>query len=222
MAIEFLKGLFGTNEDGTPKAMTWEELDSAVTANKDLKVVDLSAGGYVSKDKFDSQETKLKGIQKQLTDANATIQSYKDMDVDGIKKSASDWEQKYNTDTAALNDKITAMELDFAQREYLAKFDFADDLAKEGVAARFKAQNFKRDKDGVFEGADEYMEGLKKSNPNAFKTAQQPGKPQFAPEGGGNPPSGGNKKMSLDEIMAYANANPGCNIDALIDENIKF
>lgn len=34
--------------------------------------------------------------ESQLKTANDTIKSYKDMDIDSIKKSASDWETKYN------------------------------------------------------------------------------------------------------------------------------
>ncbi len=34
-------------------------------------------------------------IQAQLDTANQTIQSYKDMDIEGIKQSAADWQQKY-------------------------------------------------------------------------------------------------------------------------------
>ena len=92
---EFLKKLFGVTEDGQPFALTYEQLAEALTANKELKLVNLADGGYVSKDKFDAKETELAGIRDQLTAANQTIQSYKDMDVDGIKQSVTDWEQKY-------------------------------------------------------------------------------------------------------------------------------
>ena len=35
-------------------------------------------------------------LKSQLEQANTTINSYKDMDIEGIKQSAADWEQKYN------------------------------------------------------------------------------------------------------------------------------
>lgn len=47
--------------------------------------MDLSEGGYVSKEKYGELDTAKKGIEKQLKDANATINSYKEMDIDGIK-----------------------------------------------------------------------------------------------------------------------------------------
>ena len=33
MAYEFIKGLFGTNEDGTPRALTADQLEAAIVEN---------------------------------------------------------------------------------------------------------------------------------------------------------------------------------------------
>ena len=38
MALEYLKKLFPANEDGTPKAMTFEELEAAITADKGISL----------------------------------------------------------------------------------------------------------------------------------------------------------------------------------------
>ena len=46
------------------------------------------------------------GLKTQLADATTEIQSYKDMDIDGIKTKAAEWETKYNTDTAALRQQL--------------------------------------------------------------------------------------------------------------------
>ena len=75
---EFLKALFGTNEDGTPVALTFEQLSERLAANKDVKIANLAEGGYVSKDKYEAKETELTGVKEQLTAANQTIQSYTD------------------------------------------------------------------------------------------------------------------------------------------------
>ena len=89
MAYEFLKKLFGTPKDGEqPKAMTYAELEAAIDGAKDIQVVDLKAGGYVAKSKLDAKITELAGVQQQLTDANTQIQSFKDQDVEGVKKKA--------------------------------------------------------------------------------------------------------------------------------------
>ena len=43
-------------------------------------------------------------LKTQLDSANDEIKSYKDMDIDSIKKSASDWETKYNDLVKEQND----------------------------------------------------------------------------------------------------------------------
>ena len=73
---------------------------------KHVRFADLSEGGYVAKEKFDTKVTELSGVKQQLEDANKEIQSYKDMDVDGIKKSVTDWEQRYEKDTASLKKQM--------------------------------------------------------------------------------------------------------------------
>ena len=91
MAYDFLKKLFKKDENGAIIPMTAEELEAAIDADKNIKVVDLSSGGYIAKDKFDAKETELKGVKKQLDDANIQIKSFEDQDVDGIKKKVSEW-----------------------------------------------------------------------------------------------------------------------------------
>ncbi len=49
MAYEFLKKLFGKNEDGTPKSLTYDELETAIDGDKKLRIVNLEDGGYVAK-----------------------------------------------------------------------------------------------------------------------------------------------------------------------------
>lgn len=40
-------------------------------------------------------------LEAKLSDANTQIQGFKDMDIEGIKKAAGDWETKYNSEKAA-------------------------------------------------------------------------------------------------------------------------
>ena len=66
--------------------MTYEELEAAIDADKNITLVNLKDGGYVSKDKFDAKETELKGVQTQLATANETIKGFEGQDVEGIKR----------------------------------------------------------------------------------------------------------------------------------------
>ena len=223
---EFLKALFGTNEDGTPKALTFDQLSAAIAANKDLKIVNLADGGYVAKDKFDAKVTELEGVQTQLTDANAQIQSYKDMDIDGIKKSVTDWETKYNADTAALQQKLQDQETEFAARTYLGGFKYANDLVKDAIYSKFMEKKFTREGD-KFLGADDFMAEMQKNNPSAFVVDAPPADPPANdPPAGQNPsqnpppfftsqtpPAGQQKKKTLSEMMKYKNEHPEAKIN---------
>lgn len=231
---EYLKSLF---EGG---AITFDQFVAALESHKEVKLANLADGGYVAKDKFDAKVTELSGVKEQLTAANTTIQSYKDMDIDGIKKSAAEWQQKYETDTKSLQEKLDAQATEFAARTYLGGFQYADDLVKDAIYDKFMAKKFKRSEDGKFEGADAWMEEMKKSYPSSFTVPAPAGDPAGTPPSGSNdpapsgnpsgapaggkprpwfaPPAGpsasaGGKKMSLSEMMAYKNAHPDVKID---------
>ena len=185
MAYEFLKALFGEPKEGEePKAMTFAELEQAINADKNIKVVDLSGGDYVSKSKFDSRGTELEGVKQQLETANATINSFKDQDIEGIKKSVSDWETKYNKDTQKLKDQLAAEQRAHAEEMFMTGYRFTSKPAREGVLNAFKEQNFQM-KDGKFVGADEYMQKLMENDDykGAFAIEKEPeADPEVKPE----------------------------------------
>lgn len=136
-----------------------------------VRFVDLSEGGYVSKEKYGELDTAKKGIEKQLKDANDTIKSYKDMDIDGIKKSAADWERKYNEETQKLNQQIEDDRKAFAAERYIAGQKIKSPLSRKAILQEFLSQNLEY-KDGTFTGADEYMEKVRKQYPDEFEQEQ--------------------------------------------------
>ena len=182
MDYEYLKSLF----DGG--ALTFEQLVAALGTHKEIKLVNLADGGYVAKEKHDNKvkelTTELEGVKGQLTEANTTIQSYKDMDIDGIKKSATEWQQKYETDTKSLKEKLDAQATEFAARTYLSGYQYTDDLVKDAIYDKFMAKGFKRSEDGKFEGADSWMEEMKKNYPGSFAASDPAGAPAGAPPAG--------------------------------------
>lgn len=135
---------------------------------KQVRFVDLSEGGYVSKEKYGELDTAKKGFEKQLKEANATINSYKEMDIDGIKKSAEDWEKKYNEDTQKLNQQIENDRKAFAAERYIAGQKIKSPLSRKAILQEFLAQNMEF-KDGTFTGADEYMKKVREQYPDEFE-----------------------------------------------------
>ena len=215
---EFLKALFN-DESGNPTSLTFDQLSEKLSSVKDIKLVNISDGGYVAKEKLDAKITELNGVRQQLTDAHTEIQSYKDMDIDGIKKKASEWENKYTTETKALSEKLAQQERAYARELLLNSYQFSSDFAKDGVRAAFDKQGFKL-VDGEYMGGKEYLDKLQ--NDEATKSAfvidsagdnndggdpQPPYQPQFSqqqrqPQ---NPPK---PKKTLEDWMKMANEHP--------------
>ena len=176
MTYEFLKKLFGTPKDGEqPKAMTYAELEAAIDGAKDIQVVDLKAGGYVAKSKLDAKITELAGVQQQLTDANTQIQSFKDQDVEGVKKKVSEWETKYNADTQALKDQMAEQARKHAEEMFLSGYKFSSVAAKNGILAELQGKKFQIDDHGTILGAKEFMQSLMENEDykGAFVTEQK-------------------------------------------------
>lgn len=197
MAYEFLKKLFKKDENGAVIPMTYEELEAAIDADKGIKIADLSGGGYVAKDKFDAKETELKGIRKQLDDANTQIKSFEDQDVDGIKQKVADWEAKYNTDTQALKDQMAAQNRSHAEDMFLAGYKFTSKAARKGVLDELRSKQFQLDEKGTFLGAKEFMSSLMEDEDykGAFVTENPSGDTNQG-NGGTNPPEGTKPRFS--------------------------
>lgn len=215
---DYLKGLFEDN--GQPVALTFEQLTEKLGASG-VKLANLADGEYVAKAKYDADLGKVKterdGLRSQLETANTTIQSYKDMDIDGIKASAASWEQKYKDETAALTKRLQDQELAHHADLFMSGYQFTSDAAKAGIRALFDKQGFKLGEDGTFLGAKEWMDQqiASEANKGAFRVEtppdpQQPKNPQFAPN---TPPQTPKKRRSLTEIMAEHNANPNAPIN---------
>lgn len=227
---EFLKKLF-KEVDGQPEAITAEELIKRIQADSKLRIVNLEDGGYVAKEKFDAKNTELTGVKKQLEDANKEIQSYKDMDIEGVKKSAQEWEEKYNTDTQALKDQIAQQERSHQTDRYLDTVGIKPGaMYREFVKKAFEAKEFKLDGE-KFLGADEFIASLKtnpdykdafvpKETPDGDGTDQQNngGLPKGAPGTiPGTPLPGANQTQK--PLPQFATGTNGAGAGAVVGQN---
>ena len=181
--MEFLKELFGD------KAFTYEQLQEALKDNKDVKIGNLAGGAYVGKEKYDALKIELDTAKNQLSEANKTIQSFKDMDIDSIKKEAETYKTKLE-------------ETERKAKEDMEKFMF--DNALQSALTNAKAKNVKAvkallDMDGLkfnngeVVGLSEQIEKLKTENDYMFESDEK--KPQFVSSSGG-----GKSAVSSDDI----------------------
>lgn len=168
MKREFIKNLLPDISD--------EALDKIMAeAGKDIE-------SY--KQKNDALTTERDGLKQQLDDANKSIQSYKDMDIDGIKAKAAEWETKYQTDTQALKDKLDAQSYGYAVEKAAADVKFSSNGAKKAFLSDLTEKKLKLTEEGKLEGFNDFLEQYKKDDPSAFATDGE-GKPFVAGGTGG-------------------------------------
>ncbi|MEN7644236.1 phage scaffolding protein [Clostridioides difficile] len=126
------------------------------------------------KEKYQSLEIKVGGLEQQLKDANKEIKGYKDMNIEDIQKKALEWEAKYNDDTKALKEQLENKDYENTLKEFLGKYKFSSELSKMAVFADLKEKKIKRE-NGTLLGAEEYLNQLKEKDPGAFLSDDVPG-----------------------------------------------
>ena len=122
------------------------------------------------------------GIQQSLDTANATIQSYKDMDIDGIKASVEDYKQKWEQSEADRK----AFEHKTKLGQYVKGLGLRDDVYEQHVTNLLMEKGLKFDGDKLI-GGDDIVSAFRESHKDAFKGTEP--KPQFvgSAAGGQNP-----------------------------------
>lgn len=131
--------------------------------------------------------TERDGLRGQLSDANVTIQSYKDMDIDGIKRKAEEWERKYDTDTKKLKADLEAAEYGHMVKDAASGLQFSSESARRAFVADLTAKKLPL-QDGKLLGLDDFVSAYKESDPNAF--APEGRTPVVVSGGSGSPATG--------------------------------
>ena len=221
MAYEFIKGLFGTNEDGTPRALTADQLEAAIAENKDLSIVNLKDGGYVSHDKYSRVEAERNSLQEQLKKAGTGFgQGAADQDLQAARQQIEDLQKQLQ-----LQGRRSAIS------EYLSGCQFTSSFAKKGILAEMEKLDSVTVVDGELIGAEAALADLKARYAEAFK-AEEPA--PAGPDPGAAPPNlprftsasslsgtGSNPKksgpMTLSEAMRYKNEHPNADVSGLFN-----
>lgn len=132
------------------------------------KIMDLGSRDVGSlKNQITALTTERDTLNTQLGEANEKIKSYTDMDIEGIKQSAKDWETKYNTDTQALKDKLAATEYGHGVESAVASLKFSSAAAKKQFIADLTAKKLPL-QEGKLLGMEDYVKQYKESDPDAF------------------------------------------------------
>lgn len=189
--MEALKALFGT------EALTWEQLEEKLKDNKDVKIANLVAGGYVDKRKYDDKVTELGTANETIKGLKETVAKFDGVDVDGLKKSVTDWENKYNTD-------IAAVKLDSAVNMKLVE---AKARNPKLVKAALDMSLVKMDGENLV-GLTEQLDNIKKTDAYLFeeetKTDPNDKGGAFVFKTGGNHTGGGDADAFMSALMKSA------------------
>ena len=190
--MEALKALFGT------EALTWEQLEEKLKDNKEVKIANLAAGSYVDKRKYDDKVAELGTANDTIKGLKETVAKFDGVDVDKLKKDASDWETKYNTD-------IAAVKLDSAVNMALVEAKAKNPkLAK----AALDMSVIKMDGDNLL-GLTEQLDKLKESDGYLFEEQKKDpevnnGGPIFNFNTGGGHGGGGGSDPFMSALMKSA------------------
>ena len=133
-------------------------------------------------------------LKEQLAEADKQIQSYKDMDVDGIKKSAAEWEAKHAADTKALQDKLDAATYGFGVERAVSGLKFSSTAAKNQFVRDLTAKKLPL-QEGKLLGLDDYVKGYKEQDPGAFAPDSTEKTPVAVKGGGGGPTMSGDAAL---------------------------
>lgn len=174
---------------GNGAKLSKEQIDGIMSENgKDIEA---------AKSKFADYDT----VKTQLGEANKTIEGFKAMDIDGIKKAADDWKTKAETAEKDAAAKVAAMKMDQAIKDKMAGMKFTSELAKGAVVDKVKAAGLKLDDSGNLMGFDDIIKGLKESDAGAFVPDGKP-KPQFGDsKGGGAGVHAGEDAVSMEDAL---------------------
>lgn len=122
-------------------------------------------------------------VQTQLETANTTIQSYKDMDIDGIKQSAADWQKKYEDAEKERKAQAYSDGLD----KFVQKQGMRNDIYAAHLKQQLSDKQLKFDDNGVLLGGDDVVKALRESCPDAFANSGKNQPHIVEPSNGGTP-----------------------------------
>lgn len=153
MKTEFLQGL-GISEENIHKilAENGKDIEKFKNDNEVLKL-------------------KVKDTEKLLADANNEIESYQEMDIAAIQKSADDWKAKYEDLEKQKADEEYERRID----EYLDSFEINDEVHAEKIKSLMKEKELKFDSkdDKKLIGGDDIVNSYKEKYPHVFGNEQK-------------------------------------------------
>jgi hypothetical protein len=130
-------------------------------------------GKDIEKHKAEAEtaKTTLNQTKTQLDEANKQIESFKGMDVEGIKKAADEWKAKFEEADKNHKAELEKITYNSAAEKFIDSLKPKDGLSRSAILAEFTKKEFKLDGES-FQGAKEWAEQFKKDNAAHFTDGQ--------------------------------------------------
>lgn len=143
-----------------------------------------------------ARDTEIAGLKNQLKERDADIKELRKQsgNSEELNTKLTELQTKYDTDTKALEKQMEDLRMDHAVEKFFAPIPFASELARKAAISEFRGKNFKLEGD-KFQGGEEFITELKKSDPAAFKAEE--------PKNGGEP-----ENISLPHFTKSLNQAP--------------
>lgn len=154
------------------KELLGEELYNQVKEKLGDKELIINDGNYIPKHKFDDLNNDKKELKRQLEEVNAKVQELSSVDAEKLNKEIEDLKSKYETDTKALNEKISKREYEYAVKELTRDIKFSSESAKKTFMNDLVSKDLKLE-EGKLLGFDDYLNSYKEADPNAFVVEKQ-------------------------------------------------
>ncbi|MCM1277172.1 MAG: phage scaffolding protein [Lachnospiraceae bacterium] len=141
-----------------------KKLGIELTADQTAQVKEVLGKEFVAADEAAKTAAKVEELTKQLAERDKDLENLKSENKsEDLSKQLDELKAKYSEAT----EKLAAQETDYAAEKLLSGYKFASERVKNSVLAEFKAKGFKFE-NGAFIGGKEYLEELKKNEPDAF------------------------------------------------------
>lgn len=148
--LDWLKTILGDNYT--------EEIDKKISAE--------IGKAFVSKADFNAANEAKKTLEGQLSEANKQIESFKELDIDGIKKAAEDYKTKFEQAEAEGKKKLEALQFEHALESALSG---AKAKNAKAVKALLDLDGLKLNNGEVI-GLKEQLEKIKADNDYLFES----------------------------------------------------
>lgn len=147
--------------------------------------------------KAEEARTEANGYKEQLEEANKTIESYKEMDIEQIKQSAEDYKEKYQQSVKDMENYKKDTALTRALQDTGAVDTDVVKLLIDKDTLKFKEDNI--------DGLDDQLKSLKESKSYLFTQEEEPEQEEESNFEAYTPPSGG-KNPSEGSVWDQINA----------------